>query len=160
MLPAGNPLEFCHEYQIFPNGHICVERRNFRQVSNAFLRLFRFLQNIITVYFYRAAACGNIPCHNVHRRGLTCAVGSQKSIDLPFFHRKRQIIHRCMYTVSFYQVLDLYQNKFLLLSKNQTKKQTYYSGNRNCAPANQKLSDFSHASNNLHKKCVPILMKL
>ena len=105
----GYFLQFRSKLQIFQYSHIHIQRRYFRKITDAFLCLLRFLQNVMAVDHNFSFGCRQVSCDNIHRRGFSRAVRPKKAINLPFFHRKIQSVDRKMVPITLYQVLHLYQ---------------------------------------------------
>ena len=107
-------FQLCHEIQILPHRHLRIERRYLRQIPHAFFCLLRIGKNIVTVDLHLAARRAKVSCNHIHCRGFSGTIRSEKTIDFPRFHRKRQIIHRHMFPIFFDQMIDFNQNHFLL----------------------------------------------
>ena len=92
-LRLGHFFQFRRKPQILLHCHIHIQRRQFRQITDALFSLLRFLLHVVTIYGHRALTGGQIAGDNIHSGGLPGAVGPQKSIDLPLLHLEGQMVH-------------------------------------------------------------------
>ena len=91
-----NLLQLRYEPQVFIYLHIRVKRWHLRQIADTFLRCLRFLQYIVPIDQHFALCGAKITGHNVHGRGFSGTVRSQKSIDLSGIYSKIQMIYSQM----------------------------------------------------------------
>ena len=72
--------------QVFVHGHVHIQRRNLRQIPDAFFCGFRLLQYVVAVYDDLALCGAQITGHDVHGSGLPGAVRAQETVYLAVFH--------------------------------------------------------------------------
>ena len=99
-------FQVIHEVQIVPDGHVMIQRRNFRQISDLFLGLSGLFEDIVAVYPDGAAGRGGIARHHIHSRTLPRSVRAEKSDYLPFLHSKGHIIDHRAGSVSLCQTAN------------------------------------------------------
>ena len=112
-LPMGHFPELCGKRQIFPHRHIHIERGHLGQIADLCFCLFRHINNTDPVDQHIPCRRSQISCHNIHRRGFSRTVRTQKAVYAALFDRKIQILHSDMISVSFCQISDFYQTCFL-----------------------------------------------
>ena len=103
-------LKLRRKCQIFPHRHIRIQRRNLRQIADCPLGFFRLLKDVISIYNDIALGGCQISCHDIHCRGLSCTVRSQKTVDLTLIHFKAQMIDRNVISVFFRKVSHFNQS--------------------------------------------------
>ena len=108
-------FEISHKFHVFQNGHVEIERRLFRQITDTFLCFLRLFQNIVSVYSDSSFRGCNVSCYHVHRSGFTRTVRAEESIDFALLYCERKVVNRCMITISFDQIIYFNQCVLLLL---------------------------------------------
>ena len=100
-------FEIVHKIQILAHRHIRIQRRQFRQITDARFGGVGIGQNVVTVDGHHAVGRRQIAGQNVHRGGFTGTVRTEKTDDLAFLDRKADVIHRRVRSVPFGQIFDL-----------------------------------------------------
>ena len=90
--------------QVFVHGHVHIQRRNLRQIPDAFFCGFRLLQYVVAVYDNLALCGAQITGHDVHGSGLPGAVRAQEAVYLAVFHPETQMVHCQMAAVIFHKI--------------------------------------------------------
>ena len=103
-------LELRHKQQVFLHGHVLVERRLFRQVTDARLGLHRLGGDVVPVHLHGAGRGRQIPRDDVHGGGFARAVGAQQAVDAAILHGEADIIHRDVAAVTLCQMFDFDQS--------------------------------------------------
>ena len=92
-------------------GHIHIKRRKFRQVTDTSLRLYRLFVNIVTVYFDGSLRRGKAAGYDIHSRGFSGAVGTEKAVYMTAFDIEIQMVNSVVRPVFFCKILYFYQIK-------------------------------------------------
>ena len=107
-------VEIIDKIQIILDGHIQIERGQFRQIPDFGFCLDGIVQNFMAVDGDGAGCGGQIAGDDVHGRGFTGAVGAQKTKDFSLIDGEGDIIHGVLFAVLFYEVFYLYHSLSLL----------------------------------------------
>ena len=67
-------LQVCYCDQIFPYGHVHIQRRDLRQITDALFGFLRLCQDIMPVDQDLSRCGGDISGHHIHCRGLSGTV--------------------------------------------------------------------------------------
>jgi hypothetical protein len=106
-LAGGDALDARDELEVLAHGHVRVERRGFRQVARAPLRLDRVRENVVAgdgcVALGRRHVAGQYP----HGRGLAGPVRAEEPEDFSSFDAEAHIVHGGDAAVALGEVLDL-----------------------------------------------------
>ena len=93
-------------YEVFIDRKIGIEGRFLGQESDMFLGLHRILSQIDTVYQHIALGLVQHTADDVHGRGFSRSVRSEKPENTVLFDRKIDVLDGPIDTVSVRQVLD------------------------------------------------------
>lgn len=104
---APESFGFAHKPQVFFRCFAEIERRLFRKITDQMFGFTGFFEDVVTADFHPAAGGGQTAGEDIHGRGFTGAVGAEKTIDMPFFNGKGQIIHCQKIPIVFGQMFYL-----------------------------------------------------
>ena len=124
-----HPFGLSHKIQVFLRRHIHIQRRQFRQISDAGFGFHRVFINIVTVDGDFSLRGGQTSCDDVHSGGFSGAVGPQKPIDPSFFHGKAHVSDSFKIAVPLYQMFNFDQGNDPSLRQNfvtHTPDRRYY----------------------------------
>ena len=107
-------FEISNETHIFAYCHVEIKRRHFRQISDTFFGLFRFIQYVMTINGYRSLRRCYITGNHIHSRRFTSSVWPQKAVDFAFLNFKRKVVNCRMVSIAFDQIV-YFNHKSLLL---------------------------------------------
>ena len=100
-------LQLIHKIEILINRHIKIQRWLFGKITDVTARLNRIVKHIKACDGCASAACGKISRKDIHRRGFSGTVRTEKSDDFTFFYLKRYPADRFFRSVPFGKVCNL-----------------------------------------------------
>ena len=98
-----------HEVEIFPDGHVGIEGRRFRQVAGAPLRFNRLVEDVEAGDNGLALGGRHVAGEDPHRRRLAGAVLSQEPENFAAFDAEGEVVDGRDAAVAFREVLNLNQ---------------------------------------------------
>ena len=98
-------LQLGNEQQILLHGHLLIQRRQLRQVTDAGLGRGGLVGDVVAVDFDRAVRGRNVAGNNVHGGRLARTVGAEQAIDAAILHGEADVVHRGVAAVALCQML-------------------------------------------------------
>ena len=108
---APDILDGADKFQVFIDGHVHVQRRLFRKISDASFDFPGVFENIISVQQNRARCGGDIPGDDIHGGGLAGTVPAQEAENFTFPDRENGIIHGKLAAIPLGYMLDFDHKK-------------------------------------------------
>ena len=105
-------LDVVIEAEVLVHGHVEIQGRLFRQVSDQSFGAQRVSQHVNSPHDDASGRAGQASCQDIHGRGFAGTVGSQQSDHLARSDLQRHVIHGAQSPVILYQMFKLYHRGF------------------------------------------------
>ena len=100
-------FEFVHKIQILFYGHVHIQRRLLRQITDMGLGCDRILQNLMSINGHSTFRTGEVAGNDVHGGGFPRAVWPQETQDFSPFNGKADVVDGIFVAIPFDEVFDL-----------------------------------------------------